>query len=59
MESHSRSGESTIFQKLKYSSREVMAAVAITIAAVAAVVALTRHESAEGLQPVALVTPRK
>jgi hypothetical protein len=46
--------------KLKYSSREVLAAVAITLAAVAAVVVLARQEHpSDRSQPVALVTPRK
>ena len=51
--------ESMIFQKLKYRSREVLAAVAITVAAVGAIVVLARHERSESPQPVALVTPKK
>ena len=49
-----------ILQKMIYRSREVLAAVAITLAAVAAVLVLAvREESSERVQPVALVAPKR
>ena len=49
------------FNRLKYRSREVAIAVAITLAAIAAVVATltNRDDKARSAQPLALVSPKK
>ena len=49
------------FNRLRYRSREVVIAVAITLAAIAALIATltSRDDDTKSAQPLALVTPKK